>query len=115
MNEHANDQEDFDRSDIAEARMTASLERRPVVTIPADFAARVMKHLPEKRPRSAPLRVGSTAAYFSSAVVALALLVLARTNPQAVTPVNSFAFLFEMLLVAELLAVGYWLGTRRDV
>ncbi len=104
-----------------EGQLTAALERRPAAKIPANFTARVMERLPERQllPSERQLlgdasRVGSRIAYVSIAVVAATLLLLVLNDPAAFAAGRGFAFVFEMMLVGELLAVSFWLGTRRE-
>ena len=97
-----------------EARVDRALERRPEITIPADFAARVARSLPAKEPLHAQIRpvFGQTAGYVALAAMMVVLLVLARIHPEAFEAGRGFVFAVELVLVAQLLAVGFWLGTR---
>jgi len=110
-----------DQATEFEGKLTAALERRPPVKTSAGFAARVMERLPEGQPllpeRQLPedvSRVGTRVAYVSIAMVAATLLLLVLEDPAAFAAGRGFAFVFEMMLVAELMAVGFWLGTRRE-
>ena len=97
-----------------EARVDRALERSPEVTLPADFAARVARSLPAKEPLPVQIRpvFGQTAGYLALAAMMVMLLVLARMHPEALEAGKGFVFVVELLLVAQLLAVGVWLGTR---
>ncbi len=95
-----------------EAAIVRALELRPEPVVPADFAARVMQSLPAQivaRPRR---RVGRTVALVAAIVLSLALFVIA---PHAQPSFASLTFDIEMLLLAQLGAIGYWLAARREV
>jgi hypothetical protein len=100
--------------EFEDTALTAALDRRPAVSIPADFAARVMGRLPEAPRHRKQSRAGSRVGYISVGLVAGVLLLLVGENPAAFSAGKGFAFVFEMMLLAELMAVGCWLGTRRD-
>ncbi len=102
-----------------ENALTSALEKRPEAHVPADFAARVMNRLPDEQPGKVlsdrkGLGVARTVGYLSAAATTAALAAIALWNPAAVETGKTVAFAVEMLLLAELLGVGLWLGTRRD-
>jgi hypothetical protein len=93
--------------------MLEALEARPVVTIPADFAtrmARMAQAQPVKRPRPRT-HYGQAAAWVSLLVLAVVVVVLSpamTSGPLSLTPIAAI----EYLLIAQLLALALWLGTR---
>ena len=100
----------------AEAALTRALERRPEVAIPRGFSARIVASLPPIPPvrsRSA-VRFGQITAYAVALAVVFALLVLTRLYPEALETGHGLLFAIEIVLLAQLLAIGYWLGTRSD-
>jgi hypothetical protein len=99
--------------------LTEALEQRPEIAVPAGFAARLMGRLADERPGGSyrtrrRVSVGRTVGYVSAAATTVALAAVAIANPGALEAGKTIAFGLEMLLVAELLGVGLWLGTRRD-
>jgi hypothetical protein len=96
----------MDRDD---AVIVQALEVRREVAVPEDFAARVMGSLPELpvvRPRA---RVGRAAAMVAAGVVLVAVFALA---PHARPEFSSLSFDLEMVLLAELAGIGWWVGVR---
>jgi hypothetical protein len=101
--------------DTMEARITAALERPPLVTVPADFAARVRASLPAKPVRTR-LRLGRIVALGGTIVLTMALFVVApHAAPSGVLGVASFGFDMELLLLAELGGVAWWLCVRQEM
>jgi hypothetical protein len=97
-----------------EAAVVRALERRPEIVVPERFAARVARSLTAKSPARAAARpvFGPTAGYLAAAAIMVVLIILARTHPEALEAGRGFLFAVELLLVAQLLAVGLWLGIR---
>jgi len=91
-----------------------TLERRPEIAVPEGFAARVAHAVPVKAPSRGAARpaFGRTAGYLAVAVMTVVLVVLTRTHPEALEAGRGFLFLVEVLLLAQLLAVGLWLGMQ---
>jgi len=100
-----NSQPDF------EAAITQALELRRDPVIPADFAARVMQSLPMQKPATPQLQVGRTIGIAAAAVLMAGMFALA---PHATPNFTSLTFDVELLLLAELGALGYWLTARRE-
>jgi hypothetical protein len=98
-----------------EATLTRALEQQPMVTVPAEFAARVMSSLPAQRPsrRQARmhLQVSRTTAL---AGVAMLLAAMCWLAPHSTASFRSAAFDMELLLLGELAGVAAWIGMRRD-
>ena len=95
-----------------EAAITRALELRPEPVIPQDFAARVMQSLPAQRPIRTRVPVGRIIDLVSAAALTAGLFALA---PHATPSFTSLTFDVELLLLAELGALGYWLTARREV
>ena len=85
--------------------ITQGLERPPVVDVPEGFAARVMAALPARRVRRR-VSVGRAAALAALGVLLVALFLLA---PHVGPSPASWSYAMEMLLLAQLAAVGYGL------
>jgi len=95
-----------------EAAITRALEQRREVAVPAEFAARVVQALPPvaaSRPRVA---VGRTTAIAGVVVLTAALFALA---PHAQPSFASFGFDVELLLMAQLCGIAYWLGKEQGL
>lgn len=91
---------------LAEASVLRVLQTQPTVQIPADFAARVTALAVAQTPRrrSPWADLGPRIAIVSSAVLTATLFAFA---PHAVPSLRDLHFDLEMLLLAELGAVGY--------
>jgi hypothetical protein len=105
--------EDMDSQDgNFDAMMTRALERREDVAVPTDFAVRVAAALPPPRkPRNA-MRVGRATGLVAAGVLGVALFALA---PHAAPTFGNWAFDFELVVIAELAGIAYWLTVRRGV
>jgi len=99
-----------------EAAAVRALERRPEIAVPEGFAARLAQSVPAKTPSRAGLRpvFGRMAGYLALAAMTMVLMVLARTHPEALEAGRGVVFAVEVLLLAQLLAVGLWLGLWGD-
>ncbi len=99
-----------------EKTVIQALERKPEIAVPEDFAARVARSMPAELPARAEARpmFGQAAGYLAVAVLAIALLVLTWKYPEALEAGRGFLFAVELLLVAQLLAVGFWLGIKNN-
>ena len=97
-----------------EAAGIRALERKPDISVPEGFAARVGRSLPAKAPSRASMRpmFGRTAGYLAAAAMTVVLMVLARLYPEALEAGRGFVFALDVLLLAQLLVVGLWLGLR---
>src|SRR5580658_5253174 len=92
-------------------RIDRALELRREVVVPEAFAGRVMQSLPPRRRRRAAMRVGRLVAIFAAMVLALTMFALA---PESRPNVTNFAFDMELLMLAQLAGIAWWLGGRAD-
>jgi hypothetical protein len=93
----------------ADGRITAALEQKPELQIPADFAAKVAARAaaqPLHRRRPTP-RFGRLIALLSVPLAAIALFALA---PHAAPNLYNLSFDAELALLAELAFIGWWLS-----
>ena len=91
-----------------ESRMDRAIEHKPDVQIPADFAAKVTARVvaqPLRRRRFKP-QFGPMIALVSAPLAAVALFVLA---PHASPNLKSLSFDAEVVLLAELAFIGWWI------
>jgi hypothetical protein len=91
-----------------ESRIDRAMEHNPDVQIPADFAAKVAARAvaqPLRRRRFKP-QFGPMIALFSAPLAAVALFVLA---PHASPNLKSLSFDAEVVLLAELAFIGWWI------
>ena len=100
------------QDDNFEASVTRAIERRPEVSVPVNFAARVAAALPPPRRVRPPMQVGRKAALVALVVLGLSLFALA---PHAAPTFGNLAFDFELVVIAELGGIAYWLTVRRGV
>ena len=91
----------------AEAVLVRALERRPQVTVPEGFAARVAWALPAEASLHQAPRAGKTVAMVAAVLLTVALFVLA---PQAGPSFSNVRFEVELLVLTELGAVAWVLG-----
>ena len=92
-----------------ESRLTLAIEHKPDVYIPFDFASKVAARAvaqPLRRRRYAP-RFGRAIALLSVPLAAIALFALA---PHAAPNLKSLSFDAEVVLLAELALIGWWIG-----
>ncbi|MBB5057056.1 negative regulator of sigma E activity [Granulicella aggregans] len=99
-----------------ESLLIAALERRPEIAVPVDFHLRLRASLAEEPARRAARRVSfaRTTAYVAAVCMAVALVVLTMLYPETIKVPESMTFVLELLLVAQLVAVGFWLGTHSE-
>jgi hypothetical protein len=91
-------------------RLTRALEARPVVDIPVDFATRVARQLPERRPIAlTPTHYGRKAMVICMVVLGVALLVGFVLRGLAVPPVVQ---VIGWILYAQFLGLVVWFGMR---
>jgi hypothetical protein len=95
-----------------EAMLTRGLESAPAVDVPVDFAARVRAALPPVQTRRASTNLGRKTALGALVVLSLSLFALA---PHAAPTFGSVAFDVELLVIAQLGGIAYWLMVRRGV
>jgi len=95
---------------VFDAKLTRALERRPEPAVPADFASRVAAALPPAAPAPKPMQVGRTVGLAAAAVLGVALVALA---PHASPAFNNWAFDFELVVIAQLGGIAYWLTAVR--
>jgi hypothetical protein len=92
-----------------ESRIDTAIEHKPEVQIPADFAAKIAARAvaqPLRRRRYRP-HFGSTIALLSAPLAALALFALA---PHTAPNLKSLSFDVEVVLLAELAFIGWWIA-----
>jgi hypothetical protein len=95
-----------------DAAMIRALEQPPAVAIPADFAARVARSLPPVAAARRPIYAGRTVASIAVGVLLVALFVVA---PHSQPSFANVAFDVEILLIAQVGAIAYWLSGKRAV
>ena len=99
---------DHSAIDHLEQRIVGALETAPQPQIPADFAARVARQLPARRPVSlTPTHYGKNAMVLGTLVTFVALMMLALHSSHA-----TFGLL-ESLLFAQFIALAVWLTVWR--
>lgn len=92
-----------------ESRIDRAIERKPQVQIPADFAAKIAARAvarPLRRRRFKP-QFGPMIALLSAPLAAIALFALA---PHAAPNLKSLSFDAEVVLLAELALIGWWIS-----
>ena len=95
-----------------EAAVTRALEQRQEPVVPADFAARVMQSLPPQPQARAKMRVGYMVGVVAAVVLTGVVFALA---PHAAPSFTNLTFDVELMLLAELGGIAYWLAARREV
>jgi hypothetical protein len=103
--------EDMRAGDNSEL-VTRVLERRVEVVVPEGFAARVVAGLPPARKPREAMRVGRAAGLVAGLVLAAAMFGLA---PHAAPSFADWVFDFELVAIAQLGGIAYWLTVRRGV
>ena len=98
------------QDDNFDARVTRALERRPELAVPANFSARVAAALPPPRRVRPPMQVGRRTALVALVVLGLSLFALAS---HAAPTFGSLAIDIELVVIAELGGIAYWLTARR--
>jgi hypothetical protein len=91
-----------------QSRIDRAIEHKPDVQIPANFAAKVAAHAvaqPRRRRRYKP-QFGPMIALLSAPLAALALFALA---PHSAPNVKNLSFDAEVVLLAELAFIGWWI------
>ena len=92
-----------------EERLTRALEARPAIHIPDDFAARVVRQLPERRPITlTPTNYGRTVMAICMVVLGVVLLAFAL-NGMAARPAVQIT---GWILYAQFLVLVLWFGMR---
>jgi hypothetical protein len=98
--------------DALDARISRALETPPQLSIPADFAAKLARQLPQLALTPAvmvtPARHGRNAAIVSM----LVLLVLIFSFAPRVTGNSHLWLSMELVYCAQLVLLALWLGTR---
>jgi hypothetical protein len=93
-----------------EVMLTVSLEEKPIVAVPADFAARVVAGLPARQTKRAAIRTPRPWGFMTAMAIATVLLVVCFAGSP---PVNTWVGLVFVLLVAsEIAGLALWLGPR---
>lgn len=97
---------------LLEEHVIRVLERVPDVSemIPADFAARVAKRVPDRRAVAVtPTHYGRNAMIFCGVVLFVVLLALTATGVEH----SRVGLILELCLFAQFVMLAIWLGTRR--
>ena len=95
-----------------EARITIALETAPRPGIPADFAARVARHLPARGPLVlTPRRYGQRMTV--ACLLVLPVLMFAFAHRAAGT--SPYWFLLESIFTAQSLFLAFWLVARGNM
>lgn len=97
---------------VLDEQLQAVLEHKPAVFMSPDFAARVAVQAAAQRlpkPRRT-FSYGHIAAVLSAALLLLTMFALV---PWTQASFNSIAFDIELLAAAQLVAIAWWLTTRR--
>jgi hypothetical protein len=104
------------QTDNQESMLTSALERRPEITIPADFHQRLHASIAAEPavPTKMPVSFGRATAYLAAFCLAVVLVGLTVLYPNAVKAPESMTFILELIILAQLMAVGFWLGMRRE-
>lgn len=92
-----------------DATVTQSLDAKPEVWIPADFAARVVERLPDKR--SAVRRTPHWGLITAVLLVAAGLIATAVADPSGVN--TRMGMILMTLVVTEIAGIALWLGVSR--
>jgi hypothetical protein len=94
-------------------RIVRALEAAPPPHIPADFAARVARQLPTKRPESlTPTHYGRWAMRIATVATFAAILILALHSAGHATG-HPAVGLVESILFAQFIALAIWLSVWR--
>ena len=94
-------------------RLTRALEARPMVDIPEDFAARVARQLPERKPIAlTPTHYGRKAMVVCMVVLGVALLVGFVMRGVAVP---AMVQVVGWILYAQFLGLVVWFGVRGEL
>ena len=95
--------------DELDRRVLRALEGEPSIEIPADFAARVARKLPARRPVSlTPTHYGQNAVFLGMILTLVVLIALTLHNGRHAT----FG-LAESLLRTQFIMLTVWLSVRR--
>jgi hypothetical protein len=95
--------------DELDRRILRALEVAPELHVPADFAARVSRQLPARRPVSlTPTHYGRNAVLIGTVITLVALLALTLHHGAT----GAFG-LVQSLLLAQFVALTVWLSIRR--
>jgi ABC-type transport system involved in cytochrome c biogenesis permease subunit len=95
--------------DELDLRVLRALEATPGIEIPADFAARVARQLPARRPVSlTPTHYGRNAVFLGMILTLVVLIALSLSDGRHAT----FG-LAESLLLTQFIVLTVWLSVRR--
>ena len=108
--------DDSKRTEQVEAMVVRALERKPEIAVPQDFAARMARAVPAEAPARSAVRpmFGRAAGYVAVVAMMVVLMILAKMHPEALEAGRGFVFAIEVVLLTQLLAVGYWLGMKSN-
>ncbi|WP_263383271.1 hypothetical protein [Granulicella arctica] len=102
-----------EESEKVEERLIRALEARPMVQIPADFAARVLQQLPRERPVIlARTNYGRLVMMICMVVLGVSLPLMVALHGIANAPVLRVT---EWLLYVQFLGLVLWFGMRGEV
>jgi hypothetical protein len=95
--------------DALDLRILHALEAAPSVQIPADFAARVARKLPARRPVSlTPTHYGQNAVFLGMILTLVMLIALTLHNGR-----HAAFGLAESLLLTQFVVLTVWVSVRR--
>jgi predicted phage tail protein len=93
-----------------DARLAQALDARPVAAVPADFAARVARQMPARRPvLLTPRHYGRNAMVVCMVVLGVALLLVAALHAGTVSAAVEATV---CILCAQFLGLVVWLGMK---
>ncbi len=99
-----------------EAILIVALERKPEMAVPADFHLRLRASISQEPVRRIRKHVSfaRAMAYLAAFCLAAVLAALTGLYPDAIKAPESMAFILELVILGQLMAVGLWLGMRRE-
>ena len=103
--------EHIDECDVCmDAALTAMLDTKPAVAIPANFAARVAAMAPARPEKCETVRTPRHWGVISAMAIVTVILMVCFAGPK---PANSWVGLvLVMLVTAEIAGLALWLGPR---
>jgi hypothetical protein len=106
---------EMDLQRFEEDRLTRALERAPTVAVPADFAARVMARVPERKVARVPAGWFMRRTHYGrNALLAAATLLCCVLMAAAVVSNGGVGWwLTEWTVLAQLAAIALWWGLAR--
>lgn len=94
-----------------DATVTQTLDKKPEVRIPSDFAARVAAQLPAKRKAAVSVRGRERHWGLLTAVllIAVGMLAMVFADPRGLN--SRMGVIFMLIVASEVAAIALWLGT----